>query len=269
MVTDAGSTLDVLSSNAHSEKLERELLAAMETNRLRTLLLGNITHDLRTPLTIVIATLSMLREGEFGDLSTEQTEWLLRARDAATRALELVNDIFELAKIELGGLKLYKEDLATHEFLLGVYDIGLGMPWGKGVKLTLEIPAELPALLADPDRIQQVIINLLSNALRFTENGKVTLHARVSPESNELIIGVRDTGRGIPPEEVGRLFQRFSQLAQESPKLRQGTGLGLSICRELVEMHGGRIWVDSAPGLGSNFQFALPLQHAASQFSES
>jgi signal transduction histidine kinase len=115
----------------------------------------------------------------------------------------------------------------------------------------------------DPVRIQQVLLNLLTNAAKFTERGGVTLHARYIPEPGEVVIGVADTGEGISPDQTGKLFQRFQQVDEKQARRRKGTGLGLAICRELVEMHGGRIWVESTSGVGSNFMFALPVNPPA------
>jgi signal transduction histidine kinase len=117
----------------------------------------------------------------------------------------------------------------------------------------------LPPVVIDAGRIRQILFNLISNALKYTSKGSVTIHARHVPEQNEVCIGVADTGDGIAPDQFDRLFQRFQQAEDKVERRRVGTGLGLAISKQLVEMHGGRIWAESAPGQGSNFVFALPV----------
>jgi signal transduction histidine kinase len=141
-----------------------------------------------------------------------------------------------------------------------MYDVGLGLPWPEGVKFNLDLPAELPHAKCDPVRIRQVLLNLLSNALKFTKQGSVTLCARYVPDRAEVEIGVSDTGEGIPADKLDQLFQRYQQVDTDPQRRRKGVGLGLAISRELIEMHGGRIWVESRLGTGSSFLFALPLQ---------
>lgn len=239
--------------------LEEGWNQAVEANRLRTVWLSNVTHDMRAPLTIVIGALGMLKDGDFGPLSSDQLEWITRSQDAAKRTLNLTNDVFDLSKLEFGGLKLYKENVRLDEYLRGIHQFGLGLSWAPKVKFVLQIRPGLPALALDPSRIQQVLMNLLSNAAKFTEEGTVTLHAEYPPDSGEVLIGVRDTGKGIAPEDMDKLFKRYQQFARDPERSRSGTGLGLAICRELIEMHKGRIWAESTHGVGSNFKFVLPV----------
>jgi signal transduction histidine kinase len=243
--------------------VEHSWMQAVEANRLSTVWLGNVAHDMRTPLSIVVSTLRMLMEGEFGALNEEQREWLNRAHEATERALKLTNDVFDLTKLEMGGLRLYRKETSLESFLKGMYDIALGLPWPARVKFELTLPSELPLLCIDSARIQQVLLNLLSNAVKFTEQGSVVLYATYEAEQPEVLIGVRDTGRGILPEILPKLFQRFQQFYTRDEKGYAGTGLGLAICRELVEMHQGRIWVESAVQVGSDFKFTLPLNLTA------
>lgn len=235
---------------------------AVEVNRMHTEWLGKITHDMRAPLSVVISALTLMQEGEFGAVEGEMLEWVTRALDATNRALVLSNNVFDLAKLEMGGLRLYKEPIDPVAFLQGIFNIGMGLPWAEGVSFRLEIPAELPSITIDPGRIHQVIINLLSNALKFTEAGEVVLHAELGSEM--LIVGVRDTGNGIALDAQERIFERFYQAPQTLDKRRSGTGLGLAICQELVEAHGGQIWVESEPNAGSDFLFTLPYNAPSS-----
>lgn len=244
--------------SARTKELERSWSEVIEANRLRTVWLSNVAHDLRAPLGIVTASLSFLQEGGLGSLNPDQLEWIGKSLQAVQHTSSLTNDLFDLFKIETGGLTSEREMVAMQEFLQNVYDVGLGLPWPKTVALKLDISPPLPHLHIDPLRIRQVLINLLSNAHKFTSQGSVTLIARYQADRQEMLLGVKDTGEGIAADKVELLFQRFQQVDHNTQRRRQGAGLGLAICRELVEMHGGRIWVESEPGVGSSFFFTLP-----------
>jgi signal transduction histidine kinase len=240
-------------------QLEDSRLEATEANRLRTVLLGYVTHDMRSPLNVVVTSMELLQSGALGPLTHDQLEWVTKSLDAVGHVTSLTNDLLDLAKIEAGGLTLYTETIALSEFLRHIYGVGLGLGWPKAVAFRLDVPPDLPAASIDPVRIQQVLMNLLTNALKYTEHGSVTLYARLLADPAEVLIGVSDTGEGIAPEDADRLFQRFAQIDGDVRRRRLSTGLGLAICRELVEMHGGHIWMESAVGSGSNFMFTLPL----------
>lgn len=247
-------------------ELEQGWLRAIESNRLRMEWFSKITHDLRASLGIASGALSVLQEGMLGELSSEQLNWVDKSLAAVLHVRRLTDDLFDLSKLEVGGLTLAKEVVNLANFLEKVYEIGLGFPWPKTVDLAIDLPASLPAISIDPYRIRQVLLNLLSNAHKFTSQGRVTLYARSVRQqagAGEVLMGVLDTGEGIPPEEIDRVFDRFQQLDAKSERRQLGSGLGLAICRELVEMHGGRIWVESQPGVGSDFKFTLPVDSSA------
>ena len=243
-------------------EIEQSWTEAVEANRLRTTLLSYIAHDMRTPLNIVTLSLSMLSSNLSDSLDSDLREWLTKSIDAVDHVVRLTDDLLDLAKIEVGGLTLYRETIALSDFLQHAHQIGQGLPWPETVTFQLDLAPDLPKVSIDPVRIQQVLLNLLANALKQTAHGSVTLHAHVNA-ADEVIIGVSDTGEGIAPADLGQLFQRFKQVDGNIVRRRRGTGLGLVISRELVEMHGGRIWVESAEGKGSDFLFALPLGTAA------
>ncbi|HEY4690342.1 MAG TPA: ATP-binding protein [Anaerolineae bacterium] len=254
---------------ARTRELERALLelehnwtAATEANRLRAQMLGYIAHDMRTPLNIVTLSLSLLRDTWSSALDDSQMEWVVKSIDAVDHVVHLANDLLDLAKIEVGGLKLYREAVALSDFLQHVYTIGQGLRWPEAIAFDLNLAPDLPSVSLDPIRIQQVLLNLLTNALKHTSHGHVTLHAHVRSDPNEVVIGVADTGEGIAPGDIEQLFQHFHQLDGNVARKRLGTGLGLVISRQLVELHGGRIWVESTPGAGSDFLFTLPLDGA-------
>jgi signal transduction histidine kinase len=240
-------------------QVERSWTEAIEANRLRTVLLGNIAHDLRSPLSIIIQSLHMMKEGEFGEVNEDQIDWIGKSLDTAMYILKLTEDVFDLTKIEMGGLALHRQTVDLETFMRKTYNIGLGLPWTEGVEFQLDLAPDLPSVSIDPVRISQVLINLLSNAVKFTEKGSVTLHAEYLPDDNKVLISVSDTGEGIPADKIDQLFQRFQQVDPDRRRRQSGTGLGLAISRDLVEMHGGRIWVESTLGVGSTFKFTLPV----------
>jgi signal transduction histidine kinase len=239
-------------------QLEGSWMNLVENNRMQTELLGNVAHDLRSPLTIVVGTLSAMEDGSIGPVTAEQREWITKCLSAVTHVLNLTNDIFDLTKLDLGKLTLYVNAVDLYDFMENIYRVVTGLPWPGEVALVLDAPKDLPPVLMDAGRIRQILFNLISNALKYTSYGNVTLHARHLPEQNEVWIGVSDSGDGIAPDQLLRLFQRFQQADDNVERRRVGTGLGLAISKQLVEMHGGRIWAESTPGQGSNFVFALP-----------
>ncbi len=230
---------------------------ALETNRLRTALLSNITHDLRSPLTIVINTLNMMRKEEFGPTTPLQREWIERSLNATQQVLRLVNDIFDLSKLEQGELELFTEVIAVEPFIKQTMKIAEGLNRHEHVHLEAQIEPQLPPILADPDRLQQILINLFSNAFKFTQQGHVILRVYLAASANFVQFEIEDTGEGIPSEDLPYIFERFHQAHTQLHK-HLGTGLGLAICRELVTRHGGEIWVESQRGVGSTFYFTIP-----------
>ena len=251
---------------ARTQELEQAMLhvetgwhEAVEANRLRTVWLSKIAHDLKAPLAIAAGSLSLLEEGEFGPLNDEQLKWVDKSLKTVQHATNLINQISDLSSLEVGGITLQFEMVSLKEFLKNTYEIAQGLAWSKAVTFRLDMPSSLPLITIDPVRIRQVLLNLISNAHKFTTKGTVTLYAQSIADQEEILLGVKDTGEGIPKDKAGQLFQRFQQFDNNPERRRQGTGLGLAICRELVEMHSGRIWVESTPKQGSNFIFSLPL----------
>lgn len=241
-------------------RVEAELgwQAALETNRLRTALLSNITHDLRSPMTIVINTLGMMKNQEFGPVTDAQREWLGRSLNATQQILRLVNDIFDLSKLEQGELELFLEVLDVEPFIRQTMAIAQGMNREMQVNLAAQVEPNLPPISADLDRLQQILINLFSNAFKFTNQGNVILRVYLALSGNFVQFEMEDTGDGIPAEDLSHVFERFHQVTTSAQK-RIGTGLGLAICRELVNRHGGDIWAESQLGVGTTFYFTIPV----------
>jgi len=240
-------------------QIEQSFTEVVEANRIRTMFLGNVAHDIRSPLGMVVGALSLMSEGEFGPLTADQAEWIDKSLQSAQHIIKLTDDFFDLTKIEMGRLAIYSQPVELISYLQGLYEIGESLPWKDDVQFKLEITDDLPELSLDKTRIHQVVLNLLSNASKFTEHGTVTLHANANDKF--AIIGVHDTGKGIPEDKLNTVFERFQQIDSDSTKEERGTGLGLAICKELVTLHGGEIWVESELGKGSDFIFTLPIHN--------
>jgi signal transduction histidine kinase len=242
--------------------LRQSWTEAVEANRLRTVFLGEVAHDLRAPLALAATALHALLEEAFGDLNADQQEWIGKALDSTDHAIALTQDMFDLTKIDMGQLSLDKQNVALTTFLQETYKLGADLPWPEGVSFKADLPPDLPSVPIDPTRIRQVLLNLFTNALKFTTEGSVTLHAHRLADEPAVLISVADTGPGIPQDKLGLVFKPFQQFDTDPARRKKGTGLGLAICRELVGMHKGRIWVESQEGKGAAFKFVLPLAEA-------
>ncbi len=240
--------------------LAQRVISNME--QLRTLdqaksdFLSIASHELRTPLTSIKGSLSLMRSGVAGNLDPLAENLLGIAESETDRLIRLINDILDLAKIEARKLPLKREWTSLTDLIQVSLDSLQGLAQQANVKLELHDPAPIEAHI-DRDRIQQVLTNFLSNAIKFSPAGApVTVHCEVTPD-NELRIEVRDQGQGISPEDQEMLFQKFRQVTSTKNPLVKGTGLGLAIAKGLVEEHGGLVGVRSVPGEGSVFFFTL------------
>ena len=231
-------------------RLYRDLEAA---SRHKSEFLASMSHELRTPLNAIIGFSEVLREEMFGPLNERQADYLNDILTSGRHLLSLINDILDLSKIEAGKMEL---DLTTFS-LPAVLEGGLTMirerAANHGISLGLDIAPHVGEVTADERKVKQVVFNLLSNAVKFTsDGGRIDLSARCS--NGEVEVAVRDTGIGIAPEDQEQVFEEFQQAGQ-----REGSGLGLALCRSFVELHGGRIRLESEVGVGSTFAFTLPL----------
>ncbi|GIV97471.1 MAG: hypothetical protein KatS3mg057_2128 [Herpetosiphonaceae bacterium] len=244
-----------------TEEAQAARAAAEEANRLKDRFLANMSHELRTPLNSIINFSYILQTGMRGELNEDQKDYLTRIYDSGEHLLGLINDILDLAKIEAGRMDLFKEPLKLPELVRGVMSTATGLLKDKPVELRQELAPDLPQVMADRTRIRQVLLNLLSNAAKFTDRGSITVHA--AQEGEYVVLSVSDTGIGIPPEHLDHIFEEFRQIDGEANRRYEGTGLGLAICRRLVEMHGGQVWAESTVGEGSTFFFTLPIVEAS------
>jgi signal transduction histidine kinase len=230
-------------------------------NQHKSEFLANMSHELRTPLNAIIGFAEMLSEGMLGELAERQRDYVLDILASGRHLLALINDILDLSKVEAGRMELELNEFSVAEVL--DYAVNIVRAWciRQGLVLRLEVAPDIESMHADERKIKQVLFNLLSNALRFTpRGGSIDVTARRGANPTEIVISVRDTGVGIPHEQQARIFDEFYQAAGGPGRSRDGTGLGLALAKKFVELHGGRLWVDSQPGAGSTFSFTLPLE---------
>ena len=222
--------------------------------------LAMMSHEIRTPMNAVLGMADLLAETS---LSTDQQRYVAIFQRAAASLLDLLNDILDLSKIEAGELKLESVAFELRDVVSRATELVGIRASEKGLAIESEIAADVPPwLVGDPTRLRQVLINLLGNALKFTEKGKLTVRIARDPQASDpaaLLIGVSDTGIGIPPDKLETIFESFSQADSSTTRKYGGTGLGLSISKRLVEAMGGRIWVESTVGRGSTFFFTAKL----------
>jgi GAF domain-containing protein len=235
----------------------RELEVA---NRHKSEFLANMSHELRTPLNAIIGFSEVLTTGMFGDINSKQKEYLDDILSSGQHLLSLINDILDLSKIEAGRMELEPSTFAIASALESGLTIVRERATRHGITLKASIPKDLPRVEADERKVKQILYNLLSNAVKFTpDGGRVEVRARA--ENGDVRIDVQDNGIGIAPDDQTRVFEEFRQVGRE--RSREGTGLGLTLTKRYVELHGGRIWVESTPGKGSTFSFTLPLRRPA------
>lgn len=240
-----------------NQLLTKANTVAEEASSLKTAFLANMSHELRTPLNAIINYTHFLANPAAGDNLEDQRMYLDRVRANADHLLGLINDILDLSKIEAGHISLVLEAVVLPTLLQSVATTAQSLLTTKPVTLRLEVDPGLPMLMLDKTRIRQVLLNLLSNAAKFTEQGTITVHGAVHGDQVEL--AVKDTGVGIPTDAQQRVFEEFQQVDHALNRTYAGTGLGLPISKRLVELHGGSLTLISTVGVGSTFTVRLPI----------
>ncbi len=239
-------------------RLKEAEAAAVQANQFKTRFIANLSHELRTPLSAIINFSFVLSKNRRGEVSEEQRDYLNRIHDSGDLLLEIVNDLLDLAKIEAGQMELFQGEVDLAIIGKNTMTTISGLTTNKMVKLHLDIPPDLPIINGDKTRIRQILLNLLGNAAKYTDEGSITLKIRVEGQ-NFVKISVIDTGIGIREQDFERIFEEFQQ-TQEAFDLRKvGTGLGLPITKNFIELHGGQIWIESEYKKGSTFHFTLPI----------
>jgi signal transduction histidine kinase len=259
------------------EEAQAARVAAEAASASKTAFLSNVSHELRTPLTSVVGFSKLIRrrldEAIFpavpaGDVKRDRqmrqiSDNLGIIVEEGERLTALINDTLDLAKIEAGRMEWRRDVVDLAEVITRATSATAPLLAGSGPRMVLDLEPELPTIIGDRDRLIQVVINLISNAVKFTASGTITCAARLDPASASLLVSIADTGVGIAPEDQAKVFEQFGQAGDTLTDKPRGTGLGLPICREIVEHHGGRLWLESEVGRGSTFSFSLPLEVAA------
>ena len=240
------------------EKTEAQARELAKTNKLQADFSAMIAHDLRSPLMNITGMAEVMVQGMFGSVTEEQTKWLLRIQANSRSLVELVNDFLDVSKLESGYVDVKQERINLKELIEKSVETYRVLALDKKISIEENIVSSLPLIHADPRRVDQVLGNLISNAIKFTsERGEIQVGAEPA-DSRWVNVWVKDNGAGIAAEEIGQIFQKYRQAGKFQCSSQKGTGLGLVICKMIVEAHGGNIRVTSEEGNGSKFSFSLP-----------
>lgn len=263
--TEAPSSADVRTDAAAAEdrarlreRLRRQALELEQVSAMKSQFLANISHELRTPLHAVVGYTSLLLQGVSGELGPEQREKLERIDENASHLLMIIDDLIDLTRLDSGQTPVDVEEVDLRAVLEEARAESEELIAARDLDVTFEVEDGVSAIHSDRAKIEQIVHNLLTNALEFTPAGSVDVRARPATEGEGVEIEVADTGVGIPEEEQGTIFEAFGQSERHFHDGRAGTGLGLSICKRLANVLGGNIRVESEPGEGSTFTLTLP-----------
>ncbi len=251
-------SVELMESNIKAERLERANKELEKLNRMKSEFVSTVSHEFRTPLTTMKEFVSLIIDGVPGKINKDQGEFLNIINENINRLARLINNMLDLSRIESGRMELNRKEININTVSEEITKSLQRQAKGKDISIKNLLPADLPTVYADLDKIAQVLTNLIDNAVKFTpESGNVSIEGKMV--NNQVQISVIDTGIGIAKADWTRVFEKFQRI--ELPAAAQqtrGSGLGLSICKAIIEMHGGKIWVESEEGKGSNFTFSLP-----------
>ncbi len=255
--------------NRQLAESNRELNEANEKLRelsdMKEEFLALTTHDLRSPLTVISGVINFFTSGRLGDMTPEQKNMVAMMERNTQSLIELVNDLLDASKLESGTLRLEVTAVELAPLVAELRETMLPMAKEKEIALEEHVAADLPAVSADRAKLRRVLVNLLSNAVKFTpKGGRIEVNAERDGD-RAVRVSVTDTGVGIPPEDIARLFDKFEQARSRATRSEKGTGLGLYITRQLVELHGGQINVESEVGRGSTFSFTIPTAEKSAE----
>ncbi len=232
---------------------------AEQSDHIKSAFLASMSHELRTPLKSVINFTRFVADGDTGEINDQQKELLGEVIDSAHHLLNLINDVLDISKIEAGGLNLFiEDDVDLNQIVKNMMSIGRSLVAEKSVTLEAEYSDEKMPIRGDRQRILQVLLNIMSNACKFTDQGSITV--KVAREQDAVVISIADTGPGIPLSDQESVFEAFKQTQLGMRRGNNGTGLGMPIARSLTEAHGGHLWLHSEPGKGATFYVSLPVK---------
>ncbi|MFH1227598.1 MAG: ATP-binding protein, partial [Planctomycetota bacterium] len=241
-------------------KLEELSIELKRTSRVKSEFLANMSHELRTPLNSIIGFSEVLYDETFGKLNEKQKEYVNYVLVSGKHLLLLINDVLDMAKVEAGKMELSLSSLSLKNTLEDALILVKGTALKKGITLALQIDENIDKIEADERKLKEILYNLFSNAIKFTlQGGSVKITAQIM--GTEIEVAVSDTGIGIAPENISRVFEAFTRIENSYSKAIEGTGLGLGLSKKLIELHGGEIWIESA-GLntGTTVKFTLPIK---------
>ncbi len=268
IIKQAIEKFDLEESNRQlTRKLERQNEELVSLNgKLRNMyevqksFSSTVSHELRTPLSSIKMAIDIVMSKSTGEVNKAQERFLNKAKNNVDRLHRLINDILDLTKIESGKSKIELTEGDINELIREVSETYTPVAEKKGVNIIQELNQKTPKISFDSDKINQVLNNLISNAVKFTDGGKITVSSIDNRESNNIQVCVEDTGPGIKKGDIPKLFKKFQQLGSPETRKAGGTGLGLAICKEIISRHNGKIWVESEFGKGSKFCFLLPIK---------
>jgi signal transduction histidine kinase len=244
--------------NSACDELQQLYRSLEEASRHKSQFLANMSHELRTPLNAILGFSELLLDGIYGDPPDKMRSAIERIQRNGRHLLGLINDVLDLSKIEAGQFQLSLADYSVEELVSGVHTSVEPLAAEKNLDLRIAIPAGLPPARGDERRLAQALFNLVGNAIKFTDAGEVRIE--VEAKGNSYKFSVQDTGPGIDEADQAKIFQEFQQVDNSITKAKGGAGLGLAIVKRVVEMHGGRIWIESRLGHGATFSFLVPAR---------
>src|SRR6187431_743782 len=241
---------------ARTRELARTIEDLEIASQHKNQFVANMSHELRTPLAAILGYAELMQEGFYDPLGQKSLDALARIRSNGKHLLGLINTVLDIAKIESGQFTLNMTEYDIQSIVETVRSATESLAQNKKLTLKTDVAKPLPIGIGDEQRLTQVLLNLVGNAIKFTDTGEV----RVTAKATDGRVSVVDTGPGIPADQLTRIFEQFHQVDNSNTKAKGGTGLGLAIAKQIVEMHGGRIWVESTLGQGSIFQMELPAR---------
>jgi signal transduction histidine kinase len=227
-----------------------------EASKHKSQFLANMSHELRTPLNAILGYTELIIDGVYGETPEKARAVLQRVESNGRHLLGLINDVLDFSKIEAGQLKLALTEFSMKDVAYTVFSAVEPLAAKKKLNFKLDVPPDMPNGYGDERKLTQVLVNLVGNAIKFTDAGEISI--KVAAASDSFRVAVHDTGPGIALADQEKLFEEFQQADNSITKAKGGTGLGLAISRRIIEMHGGRLWVESSPGNGSVFTFTIP-----------
>jgi signal transduction histidine kinase len=241
------------------EQIKRQAQELERASKQQADFSAMIAHDLRSPLMNITGVAEVMLDGMFGNVTDEQRKWLLRIQANSHSLVDLVSDFLDVSKLESGYVDVNREIVDVAALIQKSVEGYRLLALGKKIRIKEALATSLPSIPADPRRLDQVLSNLISNALKFTsDDGEVEIGATLAQDA-AMNVWVRDTGEGIPADEMAEVFQKYRQGGNGRQSRHKGTGLGLVICKMIIEAHGGKIWVESEEAKGTTFYFSLPL----------